>query len=372
MLHIVATAIVATALTAHAAPVPGRVDDTPSGRSNEGAADTGLAGTPCTTQAVLRTRLDAVRELGHLLGRHARVVETAHFVIVHTAPDTDAAALGRRLEGLYAANMKLAREIGIRPRAPEWRLEVVYCGLWAEFDAVRKRLGAPAESRGFYVRSLNRCVFSAEPLGPSARDTFLADEQARGATAETASLRWRAYAERVRSVAINHEAAHCVQFNVGFFDRESDVPLWLVEGFAQAFELWRPGREDVLSQPHAARAARFCRDYPDAAALESLLPRIIADNAAWDDAEHQALGWALVHYLWRARHDEFAQYARAVASSDRSAVSASVAESLFTAHLGVVDRAFVERFHSYLRRYCDVGRTPSSQTRFCLWADLPR
>ncbi|MBN2445594.1 MAG: DUF1570 domain-containing protein, partial [Phycisphaerae bacterium] len=147
--------------------------------------------------------------------------------------------------------------------------------------------------------------------------------------------------------AIQHEAAHAIQFNIGLFDRSGDVPSWLAEGLAQAFELWEPGVDDVLSRVHTERAAKFRRMYATPADLPNL-SRLIADDASWQPSRDDAMAWALVHYLWQARRAEFTEYVQRMSRRGEEKLTARQRLAEFADVFGPPDGVFGERLHAHI------------------------
>lgn len=232
------------------------------------------------------------------------VHETPHFLIVH---NTDAAHVhdtAALLEQTYAANWRLARDLGVEPTPPNGRLPVLLLRTYQAYADLCAARDWHTGSAGLYVREHNfialydidtlPAIVAHHQLNATA-DPNDPDEQARRALAEQLLRHLRG--------AAAHEAAHIVQFNIGLFDRDIDVPAWLVEGLATPFETWTPGDGHPLDTlqlpPTADPPVALASDEETLAALR----RLVTGRDEWRDAEQVLLSAALVHGLWQERRD---------------------------------------------------------------------
>lgn len=78
---------------------------------------------------------DYVTQMQRELGRDARVLQTDHFVLVHTLADDAAGELGTRLEAVYRANARLLRGLRIPVKPPRHKLAVLVFGTYERFRA---------------------------------------------------------------------------------------------------------------------------------------------------------------------------------------------------------------------------------------------
>ena len=181
--------------------------------------------------------------------------------------------------------------------------------------------------------------------------------------------RRQAYVDRINGMVIRHETAHQVLFNAGVHIRGASNPKWVVEGLACLFETppgpTGTGRAAVNSlrlrdfRSAVAGGSKKERltwlDYERAVAAGRLPPpqRLITDPGLFDEraggsALYEAT-WALTRFLLRTQGDRLAAYLRAVVARRPGPGPTPAAElSLFEAHFGPIDEAFLERFSTYI------------------------
>jgi len=309
--------------------------------------------TTATTQVDRRNLLpplpsneDAGRDMLQLAGPAARLFESAHFAIAHTGPTDGAAALGRRLEALYQAHVRLVRDWDLPVHRPPSKLEVCFFARYDEFKShLDRRFPDAAGVLGFYDPGSNRTyLFDLE--------TAPAVVAIRAEVAQTQPAARDRVARRVawleRSI-IQHEAAHQVEFNIGLFPSAAAAPRWLTEGLATLFELPLAASGQPLEPLNGYRLYEFRKLYGGGVETLGDVRRFLADDEAWSGGRSYPLAWALAHYLREEHHAFLGTLLREVGAG-HFPTSAAEREPILSGWFGPFNAQWVARFYEATMR----------------------
>ena len=151
-----------------------------------------------------------------------------------------------------------------------------------------------------------------------------------------------------------HECVHQLAYNLGVQNPQADNPKWLGEGLATYFETmgYRDAGPSGRRNPERYKAWRSAQDSGALIPLERLLVRDdLFDVSAATARVAYGQAWALVHYLFEKRPEQFFAYLRAVASSRRGTDSRDRARlQLFRKSFGDDLAAFERRWHRAMNR----------------------
>ena len=305
--------------------------------------------------APLPTDADSVARLRQVAGEGARRFETEHFSLVHTASAHSVCKLGARLEAVYRAHVRLARELRIPVRRPTHKLEVLLFGTYEEFRAHQRRIGSAGEEiLGFYEPVANRAVFFDLATYPPVADLYELRPNLRDREwirRRELSRRLRHNTQALNGQVIQHEAAHQIQVNLGFLPA-AGAPSWLAEGLAQLFEL--PFTEEGATLALSINRYRLYEfGELHACDTEALgeLRRMVGAESAWRGGEDYPWAWALTSHLYIRQRGRFAEYVRSVAQETGSPASEPAARlDAFERCFGPLDESFVDGFCGYLER----------------------
>ena len=154
-----------------------------------------------------------------------------HFVI-HADSEAQARALAPRLEAVYRANVRLARELRLDVKPPAGKLAVLLLRDYAGFHSRLRADGLDEQILGYFSPAEARCVFFDFNTHPEV--TGLRQELDK-LHRQDEGRRRRLAAQIEQSLAgmnqriLQHEAAHMVQANIGLIPPDSNSPTWLVE-----------------------------------------------------------------------------------------------------------------------------------------------
>ena len=154
-----------------------------------------------------------------------------------------------------------------------------------------------------------------------------------------------------------HEMVHQLIANSGLAPQHDDFPIWLHEGFAMQFEVFRGGRWAGVGQPHEIRLSDW-RSVQTRSRVTPLLRDLGQGHGYQRDLYAQS--WALVYYLVRERPRQFLGFLdllRAPRVEEPSAADRTVKafEAAFGSDLDDFERQWV-RFMSSQRTLAEVER----------------
>lgn len=301
---------------------------------------------------------DCVTQMQRELGRDARVLQTDHFVLVHTLADDAAGELGDRLEAVYRANARLLRGLRIPVEPPRHKLAVLVFGTYGQFRARQRSLGSTDEDvLGFYDPSGNRAVFfdlATYPPIVQLRAEIERCERVASSRRSRLIAKLRLSTEALLAKVIQHEAAHQIHFSVELFPASGEAPTWLVEGLAQMSELpfVERGATFELSTNHY-RLYEFTELHGEDGSLLDDLERIVADDP-WRGGADYSLSWALTNYLYKRQRARFACYLRQITTQREPIARTPAARRReFERFFGALDEHFTTRLVEYTRRLED-------------------
>jgi hypothetical protein len=295
--------------------------------------------------APLGVRENSVKEMRDAAGRDAAVVESEHFVVIHTASADSARELARRLEAVYRAHVQFVTELGLPAHPPHSKLEVYFFATHDEFKAHLKTLGEQQpDILGCYVPASNRSAFFDLETYPPLAAVRATVEQAEPDQRE----KLRARLERRREILvlsiIQHEAAHQIERNLGLFPAPERVPTWLSEGLATLFEVPCDAVGSRLPV-NGYRLFEFRKLYGDGPSTLGDVRRRLTHEGAWCGGQCYPLAWAVMQYLRDQRPAEFARLLRKAAESDLPE-SRRARAALFDELFGPINEAWVARLHA--------------------------
>ncbi len=297
-------------------------------------------------------------EMKRLVGADAKVLLRPHFVMVYTASDDSARALGSRLESVWRNNMKFMKMLGLKPVVPEYKLEVIFFGTYKEFEAysLNEATPLPPGVLGYYSHLSNRSHFfdlwdmpMFQGVKEALKDPKLPYE--RRQTLRNWINRW---VEFHNLMVIQHEAGHHIHFNTGVFQRRGEdggsAPTWLVEGATMLFEVPPPtsGRGGSgLGDRNDARLDEFRRLYPKWTPSE--LKHFVLNNMAWYQGYNYPRGWAVVYYLYTKHRKGLGEYIRRIYEREPGEEPGyTELEKEFEDIFGRIDDKWVADFYKFL------------------------
>jgi hypothetical protein len=156
-----------------------------------------------------------------------------------------------------------------------------------------------------------------------------------------------------------HELIHLLAANSGLQKSHETFPIWLQEGLAAQFEVFRGGRWAGVSRPHDLRLPDWRKIQP-----RPRLEPLVQDKGFGRgySRDHYAQAWALVYFLRSEHENQFVTYldllrSRDLAKSDRSTMPQDV--DLFARVFG----ANIEAKEEEWQRYMSQVRTPLEEHR---------
>lgn len=285
-----------------------------------------------------------------------------HFVMVYTSTPQSARELGSRVEHVWRWNVKFAEQLNLPTRRPDSKLELYYFGDYEEYNRYSLNRGMPVSENmlGYYMPDINRSHFFDMATAPSIR--YYRERL------EAPDVHWRdrqfilnqirRYVEHLNVETIQHEIGHHIHFNIGLFpsdglERESPIPIWLVEGTTMLFEVPPSQAGAGIGVLNHDRLFDLRRRFGEPPLSAEQWRMLIIDNnywfgaGGWDQAESYYLGWALVNYLWNEHRAGYAKYLRQVFGRE-DALSRTELENEFIQCFGQLDEKWFEAFFKYL------------------------
>lgn len=296
-------------------------------------------------------------EMLEIAGQDADWLATDHFIFVYTSPREKAQMLGTRLEKVYDWVLRYLNRLGMTPQRPDYKLEIFFFGTHQEYGRYQEATGSPPNEGvlGFYMPWQNRSAFfdmdTWRPIaqmkeamkrpGVSYRDRQRIENMA------------KAWVEHMNLDVVQHEAAHHIHFNIGVYNRRSDVDRWNAEGLASLFETppLKTGGS-ILSTINYVRLDDFRRFFgPKGEAISDQYLRnvFLVNNGAFPGYPGYSLGWALHYYLWTKFPKEYGAYMRKVTSrEDDLRVTAEEKLRDWESSFGKLDEAWVKAFQEFM------------------------
>jgi len=285
-------------------------------------------------------------------------------VMVYTGPDKAARDLATRLEAVWRWNVRFIEMNQLPARRPEHKLEVYYFSKYEEFVAhARTAYGTDVGGGvlGYYQPRSNRSHFFDFATFPPVAQRL--EQATRKGTPAREARRIRNTVNRAVDYenigTIQHEAGHHIHFNIGLFpmnglERESSIPVWLVEGTTMLFEFPPNESGAGIGTINHKRLKEFREKTHGLRMGASEWKRLIIDNMAWYTNAYgfsYPLGWALVQYLWKEHRDSYSQYLREVFGREPDfRMTETEREAEFEKFFGRVDDAWVKKFRAFINR----------------------
>jgi len=319
---------------------------------------------------------------------------TDHFLIWYDTSFDVVRPLVNRLEGTYAAAVRVGRYYGFAMDDSSEPLRVILVERHDDYAVLARGAGIdPGGAAGFYNPADNLAVFGNVVNSPSLRTLAMQIEQleqrmqrVRGRGGASANVRTNAIGrdlsrlllqrdaivERFNRLVLQHEAAHQIFFNVGVHGRETDSPTWLVEGLAMQFEVPQTSAQKGLHRVNQMRLADLresagiglgeqklsedaCASAFQGRGLVPLVELIRDDGVFGGSGEHVATvyaqAWALVFYLGRTQKDAFSGYlAHVAARPPHTSIEPQQELECFSEFFGPVDEALQRGWLEYVVR----------------------
>ncbi len=298
--------------------------------------------------AALPLKEEVARGLLRDAGPQARRLASAHFVVAFTSDQQKAVDLIARLEYVYAAHLRLARELQLTVRRPMAKLAVLFFGRYEEFKPHLAAANAPSDSFGVYLPASNRALFFDLDTHPDLDRIRAAIEQA--APAERDKLRQRLHRRQawLAQSIIQHEAAHQLQVNLGLIPASNQVPVWLAEGLATLFEVLPPPSGQPGDAVNASRLFEYRKLYGDSPPTAAQMQRFLTDDDAWTGSASYPLAWAVTSYLRDERRSALAALLRKMAIDGGLPAATTERQAVVDELLGPIDDRWLARFSAYL------------------------
>ncbi|MFQ5425161.1 MAG: DUF1570 domain-containing protein [Phycisphaerae bacterium] len=269
-----------------------------------------------------------------------RIKHTRHYSVLYNTSKEAVAAFGAAIERTYRSCTKYTARRGLAVVRPKHKLLIYYFSGPREYDEHARKIGAGKLSQstpGIYFSGLNFGMFydyrnrdkykkardSAEKkikeLSVRLRGAGSTEERKRlqsqirqaKARVNRTVVRAGEYNERI----VQHEVAHQVLWNTGLHNRRkrSANPKWLREGIAMLFETVSTGRSANIGRVNQLRLGQY-RKLEKEGKLSPLRDFIstpdLFKKKTLNDAYAQ--GWALTHYLNRAKRKGFEEYLKLI------------------------------------------------------------
>lgn len=311
---------------------------------------------------------ESVREMVRLIGlsweegkpieEQGGVLLRPHFAMVYTSDRDSAIRLARRLEAVWKWNVRFMNSLGLPARRPDSKLEIYYFASQKEFLDFTRRMSGRASpgTLGYYQPKSNRShFFDMSTYGglKKYRETLTrpGTPMRERRRARNTIDRWVEYQN---VTVIQHETGHHIHFNIGLFprnglERESSIPVWLVEGTTMMFEVPPSKYGGSLGTLNDSRLNEFKKMMagrrPDAAWWKLFL----IDNGIWYSGYYYPYGWAMVYYLWKEHHDGYAQYMQEVFGREPDfRMTNTQREAEFEKFFGRVDDDWIKDFYKFI------------------------
>ena len=334
----------------------------------------------------------AEQELLALAGPGARIRRTEHFVIAYDTPEDTVGSLVSRLEATYRGVHRLCSVSDIPVRRLEHRLPVLFFHRYEDYGRCATACNFPySGSAGFYNQKNNVATFvnilnlpelaevnqsiqtSADRIAelrkqrPPDREALQAEQhRLRRLTNERDRI-----VEQTNRLAVQHEVAHQVLFNIGVHVLGAQNPGWVVEGLACMFETPPSSSGAGVGAINQGRLADFRACLGDGSPNVRLKPEdlevalrsgkflpltdLIGDPDLFSRrgdpnlVHYYTQAWSLVFYLHKARRAEFAEYLRLLGRRKVGETTTRQRELAdFEGALGPLDDNFKRRWVAYI------------------------
>ena len=261
--------------------------------------------------------------LSKALGVSCEVSRGAHVLLLHQHDSAEARERIDLLERVTTAYYLLFSAQGFDLVVPSRRLVSVYLRDPGDYLAFLRSQGLNAfrTTLGYYHPNFRAVItFDPRPPGkarslpvpfPATARKFSKQDQGDAAIDPALSeLERHRLSRDLDNLARSggtaaHEMIHLLVNVSGLAPDPGEFPLWLHEGFAAQFEVFRGGRWAGVGRAHDLRLADW-RSLPTPASLQALI--VDTDFGHGYRRDLYAKSWALVYYLRKKRPQEFSDF----------------------------------------------------------------
>lgn len=260
--------------------------------------------------------MDLRNQLSREFGKGFGIGSTRHYLVL--APAGRATDYAKVFEDQYATLQRYFKTRGFTLNDPQFPLVAVVFPARKDFVEYAKGEGSKAMSnmQGYYSPRTNR-VALFETQGRSVATNIEPLQSLR----PTSHSLFGTTESELKSTMI-HEATHQIAYNIGLHSRLGEVPRWVVEGMATAFE--PDGMRSTLagSQPqqriNRERYLTFQNFVKSGRRPSKSLRSFIESEALYDSAvlDFYAQSWALTFFLVETRPRNYSAYLKRIAARD--------------------------------------------------------
>lgn len=308
-------------------------------------------------EAPLPLNDESVREMKRMAGSEKTWV-TPHFVMVYTGPDGPARELGARLEAVWRWNVKFIKLLQLPARRPDYKLEIYFFSQYKEFASYALNLGTDVSGGvlGFYRPDIHRSHFFDMETWPPVADRLdrVKNTSAPGSDGRRVRNMVTRWVDFMNVGVVQHEAGHHIHFSIGLFprnglERESSIPIWLVEGTTMLFEFppsLAGGGIGAINHDRLNQVRQMLRGRRWSAQEWKLF---MIDNANWRGGASYPPAWSMVNFLWHRHRDNYAKYLRAVFGREPDfRMTMTEREAELEQFFGRIDDDWIKQFYEYL------------------------
>ncbi|MCA9243435.1 MAG: DUF1570 domain-containing protein [Phycisphaerales bacterium] len=292
-----------------------------------------------------------------IAGQNADWLATDHFVFVYTSETEKARMLGTRLEKVYEWVLRYMNRLGMTPHQPDYKLEIFFFGTHEEYGRFQQSTGSPPNegTLGFYMPWQNRSAFfDMETWAPLVRiKDYMKQPGVPYSVRQKNENIIKAWVEHMNLDVVQHEAAHHIHFNVGVYNRRSDMDRWNAEGLASLFETppLKTGGSilSTVNYPRLKEFRQFFGPAGQALSVQYLRNIYLVNNQAFPGFIGYSLGWSLHYYLWTKFPKQYGEYMRKVTSrEDDVRVDAEQKLKDWEDSFGKLDEDWLKKFQDFM------------------------
>ena len=278
------------------------------------------------------------------------------FIVVYTTSKPFATWYGNLLKKVYEFYVLHWKRLGMKLTEPKFMMVAVVLSSEERFQQYAKQDAAPLfpGQCAYYHKLTNRIAM----YDMSGLQAFQERDQRRITAADIERFLVQPGSYH-NIMAVCHEAAHQVGYNVGMHPRHTpSVPVWICEGLATLHEV--PDQKDKrvgwTLGPHV-NTSRLdqLRRYLNTPRLESPIQKMIQNDdllrTPATALDNYALAWGVTYYLVRKRPKELAAYLTLLQTkTSDSDDDADIRIREFESCFGSDWDAFYRDFAAYMRR----------------------
>ncbi len=301
---------------------------------------------------------ERVREM-HRMANSDKEWVTDHFVMVYTGPESQARALGARLERVWDWNVKFITMLRLPAKRPDHKLEVYFFHKYKDIESYYlAQFGQDFQMGvlGFFEPDINRSHFFDLESWPPILARRERSKSATGLAAQREKNEVNRWVDYQNIEVLQHEAGHHIHFNIGLFprnglSRESSIPRWLVEGTTMLFEFPMNSTGAAIGTINHNRLFQVRELFKQRKWSAQEWKMFLIDNMVFlqGGGAYYPVAWSMVNFLWHEHREAYGNYLRAV--FDRPPdfrMTMSEFEKEFEDYFGHIDDKWIERFYKYL------------------------